>query len=187
MSNFFMTVPLEILLSERQIQKRVSDLAGALGRDFPTGLHLIATLKGASVFLADLIRQIPGTRDDVSIDFITLASYAQGSTTSGEVRLVTDLTAPIQGRDVVIVEDIVDTGNTLKYLQDLLNVRQPRSLSTVCLLNKPSRRRVEVQVDYVGFTIEDRFVVGYGLDYAERYRNLPYIAVLQDLVIQSSG
>ena len=183
MSNFFMAAPLEILLSEQQIQKRVADLAAALGRDFPAGLHLIATLKGASVFLADLIRQIPGARDDVSIDFITVASYASGTTTSGEARLVTDLTASVEDRDIVIVEDIVDTGTTLLFVQDLLRARRPRSLATVCLLNKPSRRRVEVQVDYVGFTIEDRFVVGYGLDHAERYRNLPYIAALPHFVI----
>ena len=136
----------------------------------------MAVLKGAFVFLSDLIRDIPG---DLSVDFITLASYAQGTTSSGEVRLVGDLDMAIEGRHVVIVEDIVDSGRTLLYLQEILRARNPRSLATACLLNKPSRRQVTVKVDYIGFTIEDRFVVGYGLDYAERYRNLPYIGVLE--------
>jgi hypoxanthine phosphoribosyltransferase len=178
MSNFFMAAPFEILLSEEQIQKRVAEMALELRRDFPAGLHLIAVLKGAFVFLADLIRRMPGAPGDVSVDFITLASYAGGTSTSGEVRLLTDLNTAIQGLDVVIVEDIVDSGTTLRYLQEILRARNPRSLATACVLNKPSRRRVEVPVEYVGFTIEDRFVVGYGLDYAERYRDLPYIAAM---------
>lgn len=136
----------------------------------------MAVLKGAFVFLSDLIRAIPG---DLSLDFIALASYAQGTTTSGEVRLVSDLDMAIEGRHVVIVEDIVDSGKTLLYLQEILRARNPRSLATACLLDKPSRRQVTVKVEYIGFTIEDRFVVGYGLDYAEHYRNLPYIGVLE--------
>jgi hypoxanthine phosphoribosyltransferase len=178
MSNFFMHTPTEILLSEDQIQKRVAELARELRRDFPDGLHLVAVLKGAFVFLADLIRHVPG---DLTLDFIALASYAQGTTSSGEVRLVSDLDMAIEGRHVVIVEDIVDSGKTLLYLQDILRARNPRSLATACLLNKPSRRQVTVTVDYIGFTIEDRFVVGYGLDHAERYRNLRSIAVLDEL------
>ena len=176
MSNLFMHAPVEILLSEGQIQKRVAELAQELRRDIPEGLHLVAVLKGAVVFLSDLIRHVPG---DVSLDFIALASYGQGTTTSGEVRLVSDLDMAIEGRHVVIVEDIVDSGKTLLYLQEILRARNPRSLATACLLDKPSRRQVTVKVDYIGFTIEDRFVVGYGLDYAERYRNLPDIAVLE--------
>ena len=136
----------------------------------------MAVLKGAFMFLSDLVRHIPG---DLSLDFIALASYAQGTTTSGEVRLVSDLDMAIEGRHVVIVEDIVDSGRTLLYLQDILRARNPRTLATACLLDKPSRRQVTVPVDYIGFTIDDRFVVGYGLDYAERYRNLPYIGVLE--------
>ena len=174
MSNFFMPAPPEILLSEDQIQKRVAELALELRRDFPEGLHLVAVLKGAFVFLSDLIRQIPG---DLSLDFIAAASYAQGTTTSGEVRLLNDLDVAIEGKHVVIVEDIVDSGTTLRYLQEILRARNPRSLATACLLSKPARRRVDVKVEYVGFTIEDRFVVGYGLDYAGRFRNLRYIAV----------
>ena len=175
MSIVFMPAPPEILLSEDQIQKRVTELALELRRDFPEELHLVAVLKGAFVFLSDLIRQIPG---DLSLDFIAATSYAQGATTSGEVRLLNDLDVAIDGKHVVIVEDIVDSGTTLRYLQEILRARNPHSLATACLLSKPARRQVDVKVDYVGFTIEDRFVVGYGLDYAGRYRNLRHIAVL---------
>ena len=167
--------PSEILLSAEQIQKRVGELAGELRRDFPDDLHVIAVLKGAFVFLSDLIRHIPG---HVSLDFMAVSSYAKGTTTSGEVRLLKDLDTALEGRNVVIVEDIVDTGLTLNYLQGILRSRNPKALRTACLLSKPSRRQVDVKVEYIGFTIEDRFVVGYGLDYAERYRNLPYIAVV---------
>ena len=118
--------------------------------------------------------------DPVSLNFIAVSSYAKGTTSSGEVRLLKDLDYALEGKNVVIVEDIVDTGLTLTYLQDILRARGPRSLRTACLLSKPSRRKVDVKVEYIGFTIEDRFVVGYGLDYAEQYRNLPYIAVVSD-------
>ena len=175
MSNFFMGPPPEILLSEDQIQKRVVELGLQLRRDYPDQLHLVAVLKGAFVFLSDLIRQIPG---ELSVDFIAATSYGQGTTTSGRVRLLNDLDVPIEGKHVVIVEDIVDSGTTLQYLQKLLRARNPASLATACLLSKPARRRRDVTVEYVGFTIDDRFVVGYGLDYAGRYRNLPHIGVL---------
>jgi len=167
--------PTEILLSQAQIQKRVAELAAEIRRDFPGDLHVIAVLKGAFVFLSDLIRAMPG---HVSLDFMAVSSYAKGTTSSGEVRLLKDLDTSLDGRHVVIVEDIVDTGLTLLYLQEILRARNPRSLRTACLLSKPSRRQIDVKVDYIGFTIEDRFVVGYGLDYAEQYRNLPHIAVL---------
>jgi hypoxanthine phosphoribosyltransferase len=183
MSNVFMTAPPEILLSEQQIQKRVAELGRELRRDFPAGVHLVAVLKGAFIFASDLIRQIPGSGNDVSIDFITVASYAGATSSSGEVRLLTDLNAAIAGKDVVIVEDIVDSGTTLRYLQDILRARHPGSLATACLLSKPSRRQVNVAVEYIGFTIEDRFVVGYGLDHNERYRHLPYIAALQSTAL----
>jgi hypoxanthine phosphoribosyltransferase len=175
MSNVFMQAPPEILLSASQVQRRVAELAVELRRDFPEELHFVAVLKGAFVFLSDLIRQIPG---ELSLDFIAVTSYAQGTTTSGEVRLLNDLDVAIDGKHVVIVEDIVDSGTTLQYLQKLLRARNPASLATACLLSKPARRRLDVTVEYVGFTIDDRFVVGYGLDYAGRYRNLPHIAVL---------
>jgi hypoxanthine phosphoribosyltransferase len=167
--------PTEILLSQAQIQKRVAELAAEIRRDFPGDLHLIAVLKGAFMFLSDLVRAMPG---QVSMDFMAVSSYAKGTTSSGEVRLLKDLDTTLDGRHVVIIEDIVDTGLTLLYLQEILRARGPRSLRTACLLSKPSRRQVDVKVDYIGFTIEDRFVVGYGLDYAEQYRNLPHIAVL---------
>jgi hypoxanthine phosphoribosyltransferase len=167
--------PGEILLSEQQIQKRVAELAANIRHDCPDDVHLIAVLKGAFMFLSDLVRHMRG---EVTLDFMAVSSYAKGKTTSGEVRLLKDLDSALDGRNVVIVEDIVDTGLTLTYLQDILRARNPKSLRTACLLSKPSRRQVDVAVEYIGFTIDDRFVVGYGLDYAEQYRNLPHIAVV---------
>ena len=167
--------PTEILLTEQQIQQRVRELADEIRRDFPDGLHLVAVLKGAFMFLSDLVRHMSG---QVSLDFMALSSYAKGTTSSGEVRLLKDLDTTLDGKNVVVVEDIVDTGLTLNYLQEILRARGPKTLRTACLLSKPSRRQVNVKVEYIGFTIEDRFVVGYGLDYAEAYRNLPYLAVL---------
>ena len=168
--------PSEILLSAEQIQKRVAELALEIRGDFPDDLHVIAVLKGAFMFLSDLVRHTPG---HVSMDFMAVSSYAKGTTTSGEVRLLKDLDTTLDGRNVVIVEDIVDTGLTLSYLRKILSERHPKTLRTACLLSKPSRRKIDVAVEYIGFTIEDRFVVGYGLDYAEQYRNLPHIAVLE--------
>ena len=127
------------------------------------------------MFLSDLVRHMQG---EVSLDFMAVSSYAKGTSSSGEVRLLKDLDTTLEGRHVVIVEDIVDTGLTLMYLQEILRARGPKTLRTACLLSKPSRRLVDVKVEYIGFTIEDRFVVGYGLDYAEQYRNLPHIAVV---------
>jgi len=164
-----------VLIPADDIQRRVREIAAEIHRDHPSGVHLIAVLKGAFVFVSDLARALPG---DCSIDFMAVSSYGKGSTSSGQVQLLKDLDAAIEGRAVVIVEDIVDTGLTLTYLQDILRARSPRSLRTACLLSKPSRRLVQVAVDYTGFSIEDRFVVGYGLDFAEQYRNLPYLAML---------
>jgi hypoxanthine phosphoribosyltransferase len=167
--------PVETLLTAEQIQARIAELAAEIRRDVPARVHLIAVLKGAFMFLSDLVRHMDG---EVSLDFMAVSSYAKGTTSSGEVRLLKDLDTTLDGRDVVIVEDIVDTGLTLLYLQEILRARGPRSLRTACLLNKPSRRQVDVKVEYVGFTIPDRFVVGYGLDYGEQYRNLSHIAVI---------
>jgi hypoxanthine phosphoribosyltransferase len=167
--------PVETLLTADQIQKRVAEMAAEIRGDFPESLHVVAVLKGAFMFLSDLVRHMPG---QVSLDFMALSSYAKGTTTSGEVRLLKDLDTTLDGKNVLIVEDIVDTGLTLTYLQDILRARGPKALRTACLLSKPSRRQVDVKVEYIGFTIEDRFVVGYGLDYAEQYRNLPHIAVV---------
>lgn len=157
------------------LRNRVATMATEIRKDVPDEeLHLICVLKGAVMFLTDLIRSMTGP---VTIDFMALSSYA-GTSSSGEVRLIKDLDYGLEGRNVIIVEDIVDTGLTLHYLQEILRARNPKSLRTACLLSKPSRRKIEVKVDYIGFTIEDRFVVGYGLDYSEQYRNLPYIGVL---------
>ena len=154
-------------------------MANAIRQDAGPGVpvHLVGVLKGAFVFLADLVRQMP---DPVTCDFIAVSSYGTGQTSSGEVQLTKDLDTSLQGRHVVLVEDIVDTGRTLAYLQALLRARDPRVLRTACLLDKPARRSVDVRIDYVGFTVADRFVVGYGLDWAERYRNLPYLGVVDE-------
>ena len=168
----------EILLTSNQIQSRILELAREIERDYPEGgpIHLVTVLKGGFMFLADLVRYMTPGR--VTLDFMALSSYGKGLTTSGEVRVLKDLDYRLEGRDVIVVEDIVDTGLTLRYLHGILGARSPRSLRTACLLSKPSRRIVDVKVDYIGFTIEDRFVVGYGLDFAEQYRNLPHIAIL---------
>ena len=163
------------MISAADIQARVHALAGEIRHDHPDGVHLVCVLKGAFVFLSDLARAIDGR---ISLDFIAVSSYGSSTKSSGQVQLLKDLDTPLEGRDVVIVEDIVDTGLTLMYLQDILRARSPRNLRTACLLSKPSRRKVAVPVEYIGFSIDDRFVVGYGLDYAEQYRNLPYIAVI---------
>ena len=163
------------LLPADKIQSRVRALADEIRRDHPGDLHLVCVLKGAFMFLADLLRGLP---DTTTLDFVAISSYGKSTRSSGEVRLLKDLDTGLEGRNVVIIEDIVDTGLTLTYLQDILRARGPKSLKTACLLSKPSRRHVNVVVDYVGFTIEDKFVVGYGLDYGEHYRNLPYIGIL---------
>jgi hypoxanthine phosphoribosyltransferase len=167
----------ETLLSREAIQTRVRELAAEIRRDYAPDapIHLVAVLKGAFMFLADLMREMPGP---VTCDFMAVSSYGSGTQSSGEVRVTKDLDRGLEGRDVIIVEDIVDTGITLMYLQEILRARDPRSLRTACLLSKPSRRKVDVHVEYIGFTIEDRFVVGYGLDFDEKYRNLPHIGVI---------
>jgi hypoxanthine phosphoribosyltransferase len=168
---------MQTLISSEDIQRRIRELAHDIRADHSGDLHLICVLKGAFMFMADLIRALPGK---TTIDFMALSSYGKSTRSSGEVRVLKDLDTGIEGRNVVIVEDIVDTGLTLTYLQDILRARGPGTLKTACLLSKPARRKVEVAVEYIGFTIEDRFVVGYGLDYAEEHRNLPYIAVMEN-------
>ena len=168
---------LKVLIDERQLQQRVRDLGEQISRDYQgKHLHLICILKGACVFLADLIRHLPL---DISIDFMAVSSYANSLHTSGEVKIVKDLDSIIQGRDVMIIEDILDTGLTLDYLTRSLRTRGPNSLNICALLSKPTRRIKEVNAAYVGFEIPDEFVVGYGLDFAERYRNLPTISVMK--------
>ena len=170
---------MNVLLDAATIQARVGELAREIEADYPRGdeIHMVCVLKGGFMFMSDLVRSM-STR--VSLDFIAVSSYGAGTKSSGEVRFQKDLDTSLEDRHVVVVEDIVDTGLTLKYLQEILRSRAPKTFRTACLLSKPSRRKVEVPVEYIGFTIEDKFVVGYGLDYAEKYRNLPYIAVLEE-------
>lgn len=167
----------EILLDSETIQNRVRELGAQITRDYQNRTpHLIGILKGASIFHADLVRSIDL---GVSFDFMAVGSYGAGTKTSGEVRILKDLDESLEGKDVLLVEDILDTGLTLHYLLQNLESRGPGSLRVVALLNKPARREIEVPVDYVGFDIPDRFVVGYGLDFNQRYRNLPNICILK--------
>jgi len=165
-----------VLITAGRIQKRIRALAKEIRRDFPgERLHLVSVLKGGVFFLTDLARNVPG---EVSFDFIAVASYGQNTHSSGQVRLTRDLDSSIEGRTVIVVEDILDTGMTLQYLLRLFQQRKPKHLRVAVLLDKPERRIAAVHADYVGFTIPNEFVVGYGLDYSERYRNLPYVGVL---------
>lgn len=167
----------EVLLTAEQIQERVAQLGIQISHDYQAlDPLLVGVLKGSLVFLADLLRHLALP---VAYDFVAISSYGIETHTSGVVRLLKDLDMQIEGRHVLVVEDIVDTGLTLKYLLDILTTRSPASLKVCTLLHKPARRQVEVPLDYCGFTIPDCFVVGYGLDYAERYRNLPFIGVLR--------
>ncbi len=165
-----------VLISREEVSARVAELGRAIGREYAGRVPLlVGVLKGATVFLADLIRAIPGP---VGIDFIGVSSYGAGTRSSGVVRVTADLSVSIEGRDVIIVEDIIDTGRTVDYLRRNLATRHPRSLALCALLDKVARREVQVGIDYVGFVIPDEFVVGYGLDRAGFFRTLPYIAVL---------
>jgi len=169
---------LEVLLSEQQIQSRIKELGAEITRDY-AGRNplLIGVLKGACFFMSDLLRAID-TR--LGIEFIAISSYGSSTRTSGEVRILKDLDVPVEGRDLIVIEDIVDTGLTLSYLMANLKSRGAASVKLVALLDKHERREREVEIDYLGFQIPDHFVVGYGLDFAERYRNLPFIAVLKN-------
>jgi hypoxanthine phosphoribosyltransferase len=165
------------MLSSEAIAERVRELGSQITRDFDgASLVLVCVLKGSFVFTSDLMRAIALP---LRIDFLGVRSYGEGTESSGVVQITQDLSRPIEGEDILIVEDIVDTGLTIAHLMDLLRTRQPRSVKVCALLHKPSRARVNIKVDYVGFTIDDRFVVGYGLDFAEKYRNLPYIGVVE--------
>jgi len=168
---------LRVLLSAEQIQKRIAELGAEIDRDYPGGepVYLIAVLKGAFIFMADLSRAM---KTPARIEFIGISSYGKGKTTSGQVQLTKDLDAPIEGHHVIILEDILDTGITLNYLTTLMAQRKPKSLRIVTLLDKPERRQSPVKANYIGFTIPDEFVVGYGLDYAEDYRNLKDVCVM---------
>jgi hypoxanthine phosphoribosyltransferase len=165
-----------VLITGGRIQRRIRALAQEIRKDFPgEPLHLVSVLKGGVFFLTDLARNIPG---EVSFDFIAVSSYGEKTHSSGQVRLTRDLDSSIEGKTVIVVEDILDTGMTLQYLLRLFQQRKPKHLRVAVLLDKPDRRIAAVHADYVGFSIPNEFVVGYGLDYAERYRNLHYVGVL---------
>lgn len=168
---------LRVLISEEQIRTRISELGQQIADDFPGGqIYLVGILKGACMFLSDLARAIPRP---VRLEFMGISSYGKGKTSSGEVKVTKDLDTSVEGMNILLVEDIVDTGVTLTYLTQLLSQRKPRSIQIASLLDKPSRRLRPIQAKYVGFTIPDEFVVGYGLDYAEDYRHLKDICLLE--------
>jgi hypoxanthine phosphoribosyltransferase len=165
-----------ILISRGRLQRRITQMAREIRKDFPDEpLHLVGVLKGAVFFLTDLGKQMTG---EVSFDFIAVSSYGQATHSSGQVRLTRDLDSSIEGKTVIVVEDILDTGITLEYLLRVFEQRKPKRLRVAVLLDKPGRRIADVHADYVGFTIPNEFVVGYGLDHAERYRNMPDVGVL---------
>jgi hypoxanthine phosphoribosyltransferase len=166
----------EVMISEEQLAQKVSELAKQIEKDFKgEELLVVGILKGASVFVADLIRKI---NLDVNIDFMSVSSYGNSTESSGTVKILKDLDVNIEGKNVLIVEDIIDSGLTLSNLVATLETRNPKSLKLCTLLDKPQRRKANIFVDYVGFVIEDKFIVGYGIDYAEKYRNLPYIGIV---------
>ncbi len=168
---------MQVLISEAQIQARIRELGAQIDADYPAGpIYLVAILKGACFFLADLARAL---KRQARIDFIGISSYGKGKSSSGEVKLTKDLDTSVEGADVLVIEDIIDSGVTLSYLVHVLEQRGPRSVKVAALLDKPERRVKPVSVSYVGFQIPDKFVVGYGLDYAEDYRNLRDICVLE--------
>ena len=168
---------LRVLLSEDEIREKVRELGGKITADYKnSNLMLVTVLKGAVVFLADLMRQIDVPAE---IDFMVVSSDGSGVKSSGVVKIVKDLDVPLAGKDILIVEDILDSGLTLSYIKELLESRGPRSIRIATLLDKPSRRKVDLQADYIGFSVPDEFVIGYGLDYDEKYRNLPYIGILK--------
>jgi hypoxanthine phosphoribosyltransferase len=167
---------LEVLLDAEKIARRVKELGEQISAEYRgRPLHLIGILKGSWVFLADLIRHLDL---EVTVDFLGFSTYGDGQSSSGQVKITKDLDASIEGMDVLVVEDILDTGHTFQYLQGLLTRRKPKSMKVVTLLDKPSRRANPVKADYVGFTIPDAFVVGYGLDFAQKYRGVPEVRVL---------
>jgi hypoxanthine phosphoribosyltransferase len=168
----------EVLVSGEDLQRRVAELGDEISRDYEgRDLFMVGVLKGAVLFLADLMRNLTVPCE---VDFMAVSSYGSETDSSGVVRIMKDLDAPIEGRDVLIVEDIIDSGLTLHYLMKNLRARNPRSLEVVSLLTKPERRRVDLPIKYVGFEIPNRFAIGYGLDHGQRYRNLGFVAALSD-------
>lgn len=175
---------LKVLLTEEQIHERVAELGAQIAKDYADkNLLLVSVLKGSVAFMADLMRAID---IPLAIDFMAVSSYGSGVKTSGVVKIIKDLEIDLTGRDLLIVEDILDSGMTLNYIIDMLGTRNPNSVRICTLLDKPERHQVDVPVEYIGFTVPDEFVIGYGLDYDERYRNLPYIGVLKPEVYGSA-
>lgn len=167
----------EILLTDEQIQEKAKELGAVLSKEYADKFPLaIGILKGAMPFMSDLMKHVDAY---VEMDYMDVSSYGNATVSSGEVKIVKDLNTSIEGRDIIIVEDIIDSGKTLSYLIDLFKYRKAKSIKIVTLLDKPSGRKVPLEADYVGFLVPDAFVVGYGLDYAEKYRNLPYVGVLK--------
>ncbi len=172
-----MAEKVRVLLTEGEVDTRINQIGGQISRDYEgRQVHLVCVLKGGSFFMCELAKRITVP---VSLDFMSVSSYGANTKSSGVVKIVKDLDEPLSGKDVIVVEDIVDSGRTLSYLLELLGQRGPKSLKLCALLDKPERRVVDVNVDYTGFEIPDEFVVGYGLDYDQRYRNLPYIGVIE--------
>lgn len=170
----------EVLISEEQLQEKARELGETLTRDYEGKYPLaIGVLKGAMPFMGDLMKRFDGY---VEMDFMDVSSYGNATVSSGEVKIVKDLNASVEGRDLLIIEDIIDSGLTLSYLVDLFKYRKANSIKIVTLLDKPTGRKVDLKADYIGFEVPDAFVVGYGLDYAEKYRNLPYIGILKPSV-----
>ncbi|NIK80100.1 hypoxanthine phosphoribosyltransferase [Paenibacillus castaneae] len=172
----------EVLHDAQQIGEKVKELGATLSKDFSGRNPLvICVLKGAFIFMADLVKEITVP---LEIDFMAVSSYGQSTKSSGVVKIIKDLDVSVEGRDVLIVEDIIDSGLTLSYLIDVLERRNSKSVTVVTLFDKPARRTVELEADYTGFTLPDEFVVGYGLDYAEKYRNLPFVGVLKPKIYE---
>lgn len=172
-----MSERVRVLLSEEEVNRRICEIGEQISKDYAgRQVHLICVLKGGSFFMCELAKRITVP---VSLDFMSVSSYGGGTQSSGVVKIIKDLDEPLDGKDVIVVEDIVDSGRTLSYLLELLGKRNPKSLALCTMLDKPERRVVDVKVDYTGFNIPDEFVVGYGLDYDQCYRNLPYIGVVE--------
>lgn len=170
---------INVLIGQEELEKRIAELGAQITRDYEgKELHLICILKGGVMFMTELSKHI-GPTVHVSMDFMSVSSYGNERKSSGRIRILKDLDEPIEGREVLIVEDIIDSGKTLAHLMDVLGCRKPASLKLCTMLDKPERREVDVKVDYVGFQIPDKFVLGYGLDYDQFYRNIPYIAVVE--------
>jgi len=173
---------MEVLFDRSELRKKVAEMGQQITKDYSgRELLVVGILKGAFIFMADLIREIDVP---IEVDFMDVSSYGLSTSSSGEVRIIKDLEYSIQDKDVLIVEDIVDTGLTLKYITEILRNRNPRSLKICCLLDKPSRRKADISPDYVGYIIPDKFVVGYGLDYAEQYRNYPDVYILKPSIYE---